>query len=824
MSHSVVIVESPAKAKTIEGYLGPGYTVLASYGHVRDLPSKDGSIDTQNNFHMTWELSSKSQQHISNIKKAVKNATTLYLATDPDREGEAISWHVSEILKSNKQNMAFKRIVFHEITANAIKQAIQNPRDIDQNLVDAYLARRALDYLVGFSISPILWRKLPGSRSAGRVQSVALRLIVDREEEIESFISQDYWTIAGNFQTPKHEDFTTKLTHLPNGKKLEKFDIKSTQEAKDLVSLLAQDSYHIAKVETKKTKRNPTAPFTTSTLQQEASRKLGFGASKTMQVAQKLYEGISLGGEVTGLITYMRTDSVTLSQDAITQARQFIESDYGKAYLPTAPRAYKSKAKNAQEAHEAIRPARISLKPQDIQQYLSADQYKLYDLIWKKTLASQMESAIFDQVSADLKTNNNTNQAIFRATGSTLVFDGFLKAYREGIEHGQVVEKDENQLPELREDSPVQTNSIKEDQHATQPPPRYTEASLVKQLEELGIGRPSTYAPLLQVLQDRSYVTLDKKQFNPSDRGRIVTSFLKHFFERYIAYDFTADMEEELDSIAEGHLSWLKSVGTFWEHFKPDIDKMEPIRITEVIETLEKDLNQFLFAGKPEGERPCPKCSESKENKSEIGQLHLKLGKFGAFLGCSNYPDCKYTKPIGEQNEQSTEYSAAGEPKALGNDTEDSTPITLRKGPYGWYLQWDKAEEPTQPTEDKKGKKKKGATPKRVSIPNGFDLSSIDINLAMKLKRLPFEIGNHPETNLIIKVGIGRFGPYVQHDGVFASIPKAISFLDISLDEAVELLEKKKQRVAAPKAKKVVKKAVKPKATKTTKAKKDTKA
>lgn len=808
MGHSVVVVESPAKAKTIAKYLGAGYTVLASYGHVRDLPAKDGSVDPNNKFHMLWEISAKSRTHMQAIQKALKGASMLYLATDPDREGEAISWHVREILHDwhalGKVNV--QRIVFHEITPRAVKQSIEKPRDIDSNLVDAYLARRALDYLVGFSISPVLWRKLPGARSAGRVQSVALRLIVDREQEIEAFISQDYWTIEGSFVTPQKESFAARLTHTLGGKKLDKFDIKSTEEAQKLCDSLRTGKYCVSSVEAKQVKRHPAAPFTTSTLQQEAARKLGFSASKTMQVAQKLYEGVDVRGETIGLITYMRTDSVNLSGDAITAARNFIQKDYGKNYLPDQPRTHKNKAKNAQEAHEAIRPTQLDWRLQDISTYLSADQQKLYALIWKRTLASQMESALFDQVSADIAATDQQNKgAIFRATGSTLAFDGFLRVYQEGRDEDEITDDDDRRLPKLTPHIDVSTKQIIEEPHATQPPPRYTEASLVKRLEELGIGRPSTYAPVLHVLQDRHYVTLEKRQFVPSDRGRIVTSFLVHFFGRYVAYDFTAGMEKELDDIADGDQSWLKSVGQFWKDFHPNIEKMSPIRITEVIDMLEKDLARFLFQDASDGERYCPQCVGTMGKTPSTGQMHLKLSKFGAFLGCSRYPDCKHTQKlnhsVSSDDGQTTEQGDS-EPSVIGIDPHDKATITLRKGPYGWYVQWDN---PTVVEESPATKGKKGTKTnvKRVSVPAGMEIGQVDLKLALRLKSLPFELGQHPETGLVIKVGYGKFGPYVQHDGMYASIPKSISmFLDITVAEACQLLAAKKARALQKAAKK----------------------
>lgn len=800
----MVVVESPAKAKTINKYLGNDYVVIASYGHVRDLPAKNGSVLPDNQFSMIWETDSRGEKQISEIASALKGAENLYLATDPDREGEAISWHVQQALDERKalKDKAVQRIVFHEITKQAVSQAMQHPRSINSSLVEAYLARRALDYLVGFTLSPVLWRKLPGSRSAGRVQSVALRLIVEREQEIEAFKSQEYWTISAQLLTPKQENFTARLTHF-QGKKLEKFDIPNSEKANQICKELITQKLTVDAIEKKQTKRHPAPPFITSTLQQEAARKLGFSASRTMQTAQKLYEGITIAGETTGLITYMRTDSVQLAQEAITEARSFLKKAYGENYVPSSPRQFKNKAKNAQEAHEAIRPTQLSRRPQEVAAYLDDSQLKLYELIWKRTLASQMESALFDQVTIDI--TNPNKETVFRSTGSTQVFDGFLRLYQEGVDEGSETEDGESILPIMNQGDALKTESIDPFQHFTQPPPRFTEASLVKKLEELGIGRPSTYAPLIQVLQDRDYVKLEKRQFIPEDRGRLVTSFLTHFFKRYVEYDFTANLEEQLDEISSGQRPWRQVMESFWKDFYNTVEATQPLRITEVIEKLEEDLDHYLFQGTPKEQRICPLCNQ--------GHVSLKLGRFGAFLGCSNYPECKYTRPIGQNSEAASENAPDNEPVTVGNDPTTQELITLRKGPYGAYLQWDPllgqsaalpVEEPetTEKKTRKKTTKKKAAAkpkPKRISIPNGFSASDMTLEMALKLKELPKDIGINPETGLSMVIGIGRFGPYVKHGTTFVSIPKTINVLEITLQEAAELVEKKLKQPAKTK-------------------------
>jgi DNA topoisomerase-1 len=790
VTQNVVVVESPAKAKTINKYLGKDYVVLASYGHIRDLPSKNGSVDPNNNFSMIWGMEGKSLDHVKSIEKALKGAKHLLLATDPDREGEAISWHVEQVLRERGvlNNVDVKRIVFNEITKNAIQGAIKSPRDVNQELVDAYMARRALDYLVGFNLSPVLWRKLPGSRSAGRVQSVALRLIVEREQEIEKFTTTEYWSVAAHFISPQGENFTARLTHY-KGEKLDKFSISKETQAKEIVTDLLTHAYQVEAIESKEQKRSPAAPFITSTLQQEASRKLGFGASRTMQVAQRLYEGVDIGGETVGLITYMRTDSVNLSNEAIGQIRGFIEKEYGPKYLPSSPRAYKSKAKNAQEAHEAIRPTNINLKPADVARYLDEAQLKLYTLIWNRSMACQMENALFNQVGVDIC--DPSKKHAFRATGSTLIFDGFLKVYREGRDEDQAPEDDENYLPPLKQQDNLKTKGIEPSQHFTQPPPRYSEATLVKKLEELGIGRPSTYASLIQTLQDRAYVKLEKRQFIPEDRGRLVTSFLSNFFKKYVEYDFTAHMEEELDEIANGKRSWLDVLQTFWQDFHANVEITEPLRLTEVIDRLEEDLSQFLFQGAPKEERICPQCN--------TGHLSLKLGKFGAFLGCSNYPDCKYTRQLGSTSDEPGENMVTGpEPHQIGIDPDTQNPISLRKGPYGFYLQWEGEEVSPPPLkEGTKSKKKAAPKPVRAPVPPGVDPQSITLEMALKLKKLPFTIGIHPSDGKPLMVGIGRFGPYIKYEDKFVSIPKSHDLFTLTVDEAVDLIAKKEARAAS---------------------------
>ena len=771
----VVVVESPSKAKTINKYLGEDYKVIASYGHVRDLPSKNGAVNPEEDFALTWEVHPDSEKHLKEIASLAKKATHLYLATDPDREGEGISWHIANILEERKvlKDVVTKRIVFNEITKKAILEALNKPRDIDPYLIDAYMARRILDYLVGFNLSPVLWRKLPGSRSAGRVQSVALRLITDREQEIEKFKTREYWSVQVDCSNQNKNTFSAKLNVL-DGKKLDKFDLFSKDEANKALKVIEGSNFSVDSIEKKRVNRNPQPPFTTSTLQQEASRKLGFSVTKTMQVAQKLYEGIDLGGETVGLITYMRTDSVQVGQDAVTAAREGIVSFFGEKYLPKEPRLYKTKAKNAQEAHEAIRPTDISKNPKMLENFLSLDQKKLYDLIWKRMITSQMASAEIDQVGIDIASEDK--KTVLRATGSTVFFDGFLKVYEEGKDD-QADDGDEKLLPIMVIDEKIAKEKITPSQHFTQPPPRYSEASLVKKMEELGIGRPSTYASILQVLQDRQYVRLDKKVFFSEDRGRVVTAFLCNYFGKYVEFDFTAKLEDELDQISDGKLPWKKVIGDFWNDFKIAVDATKTLTITQVLETLETELSDCFFPKKNDEEDPrkCPSCA--------TGRLGLRLGKFGAFIGCTDYPTCSYTKKIGiddasaEDEPMETDF-----PRVLGNDPKTGREITLKKGPYGIYVEMALPEDAT--------KKQK---PKRASLPKGVEPSTINLETALPYLALPRLVGIHPETGEEITANVGPFGPYVKHKNMFVSLKKTDSLLEVDLTRALELIKQKEE-------------------------------
>ena len=769
----VVVVESPAKAKTINKYLGPDFQVLASYGHVRDLPAKDGSVDPEQDFAMAWEVDPRGEKRLKEIAQAVRNADQLYLATDPDREGEAISWHIIDELKKRKalKDKPVKRVVFNEITKNAVVDAFKHPRDLNQELIDAYLARRALDYLVGFTLSPVLWRKLPGSKSAGRVQSVALRLICEREAEIETFKPREYWTVAAFLKGVDTVSFETRLTRF-GGRKLDKFDLDSEAKATEAVRLLeAARSFTVESIEKKQVKRNPQPPFTTSTLQQEASRKLGFGATQTMRVAQKLYEGFDIGGETLGLITYMRTDGVSMSNEAVSGARRLVSSTFGDRYLPDAPRIYKSKAKNAQEAHEAIRPTDFTRQPSEMRHHLPSDEARLYELIWKRALASQMESALLDQVTVDVAVDRDA--AMLRATGTTVAFDGYYKLYQEGRDdNGGEPDDGEARLPRLEHGQDLNRERVVPQQHFTQPPPRYSEASLVKRLEELGIGRPSTYASILQVLQDRDYVTLEKRRFLPQDRGRLVTAFLSSFFERYVQYDFTAKLEEELDDVSGGRIDWRSVLRRFWEAFSQAIDGTKELRITNVIDTLDEVLGPHFFprnSDEPDKDpRRCPACGE--------GRLGLRLGRSGGFIGCSNYPDCRFTKPLavpGEGDGEDATVDLANQPRVLGQDPQSGLDVTLRKGPFGIYVQLGDAEA-------------KGEKPKRVSLPPGYTAEDLGLQTAIKLLSLPRSLGHHEGSE--ITAGIGRYGPYVKRGPTYKSIPSDEDVLHIGLNRAVDLL------------------------------------
>ena len=673
---NIVVVESPAKAKTINKYLGRGYEVLASFGHVRDLPAKDGSVDPDQNFHMIWEVDGKAQKRLADIANAVKGADKLILATDPDREGEAISWHVLEVLKQKRalKDMPVERVVFNAITKQAVLEAMKHPRSIDQALVDAYLARRALDYLVGFTLSPVLWRKLPGARSAGRVQSVALRLVCDRELEIEKFVAREFWSLVATLATPRGDTFEARLVGA-DGKKIQRLDIGNGADAEAFKQALEQAAFHVAAIELKPARRNPYPPFTTSTLQQEASRKLGFAPAHTMRIAQRLYEGIDIGGETVGLITYMRTDGVDIAPEAITAIRASIGKEFGAKYVPGEPRRYLVKAKNAQEAHEAIRPTDPSLRPRDVSRRLDADQAKLYELIWIRAVASQMESAELERTTVDITAKVAGRMLDLRATGSVVRFDGFLKVYQEGRDDEED-DEDSRRLPAMSHGEALQKRQIEASQHFTEPPPRYSEASLVKRMEELGIGRPSTYASILQVLKDRSYVRLDKRRLVPEDRGRIVVAFLESFFSRYVEYDFTADLEEQLDRVSNNEVEWRELLRQFWRDFTAAVGEIKDVRIGQVIDALDEMLAPHIYPPRVDGTDPrlCPVCG--------TGRLSLRLGKFGAFIGCSNYPECRNTRPLSPAGADGAADTAT---RRLGQDPETGLDVTLRIGTF-WSL------------------------------------------------------------------------------------------------------------------------------------------
>ena len=761
----LVVVESPAKAKTINKYLGSDYKVLASYGHIRDLPSKDGSVDPDNDFAMTWEFSPVGKKHLNDIIAALKDCDTLILASDPDREGEAIAWHILEELKEKKKlnGKKIERVVFHEITKSAVKEGIENPREIDQDLVSAYMARRALDYLVGFNLSPILWRKLPGSKSAGRVQSVALRLICDRENEIDKFKAEEYWTIDVDLLTAQKAEMLTHLINL-DGKKLDKFTINSEEKALAAKAKIEAQNFAISNVERKKASRYPAPPFTTSTLQQEAARKLRFSAKKTMQVAQKLYEA--------GIITYMRTDAVNLSKEAIKACREAIEKYFGASYLPKTAKEYKNKTKNAQEAHEAIRPSDVMNTPKKMELKLDSDAYKLYELIWKRTVACQMNPAILDRVVVDAKSADG--KILLRANGQVIQFDGFLKLYQESKDDSD--DDDENTiLPNVETGESVEKKEIKPAQHFTTPPPRFTEASLVKKLEELGIGRPSTYANIIAVLQERKYVKVEKLRFIPEDRGRIVTVFLENFFKKYVEYDFTAQMEEFLDDVSAGAMQWKKLLAGFWAKFIKNIDEVKPLQLTEVINKVDEALSAHLFPPREDGSDPriCPKCGK--------GRLSIKFGKFGAFLGCSNYPECSYTKPLTDTKEEEEEAAnasaqklASGEDKILCQMNEQN--VYLRKGPYGYYVQLGDASGNTE-------------KPKRCSLPKFVKPEELTAEQAQILLSLPRDLGNGIEAN------IGKFGQYIKQGTKSKSLSGEDNIFNITSERAEELL---KNAVAKP--------------------------
>ena len=763
---NIVIVELPAKAKTVNKYLGPGYRVIASYGHVRDLPSKNGSVVPDNDFEMHWDVEPKAAKRLDEIAKAVKGASKLILATDPDREGEAISWHVLQVLDRKKAlaGIPVERVVFNAVTKEAVLDAMRHPRAIDGPLVNAYLARRALDYLVGFTLSPVLWRKLPGARSAGRVQSVALRLVCDRELEIEKFKAQEYWSILAELANAKNETFQARLFSI-GGKKLDKFDIADQVTAERLKAALEGGRFTVSNIESKSQRRNPAAPFTTSTLQQEASRKLGFSPRHTMQLAQRLYEGVDLGGEAEGLITYMRTDGVQIVPEAVAAVRRLLTKLYGERYIPASAREYETKAKNAQEAHEAIRPTDFSKDPDSVSRYLDDDAARLYKLIWQRTLASQASSADIERTTVDIDVTAKDGSAYgVRATGSVVRFDGFLKIYEEGID--EAIGED-GALPALTKGERLDPRKIEAKQHFTEPPPRYSEATLIKKMEELGIGRPSTYATTLNVLRDREYVRLDKKRLYPEDKGRLVTAFLESFFSRYVEYDFTADLEEKLDLISAGKLEWKDVLRDFWREFIGAVNDIGDLRIAQVLEALNDLLGPHIFPEPAEGgdARACPSCG--------AGRLSLKVGKFGAFIGCSNYPECRYTRQLAETGEK----APPAEAKVLGTDPETGLEVTLRTGRFGPYVQLGEGN----------GKEK----PKRASIPKGTDPDSLELDRALALLALPREVGAHPETGKPILAGFGRYGPYVQHDGKYASLSSPEEVFEVGLNRAVSLLAEK---------------------------------
>ena len=769
----VVIVESPAKAKTINKYLGPGYEVLASYGHVRDLPAKDGSVRPEQDFSMDWEIDPKAKKRLADIAAAVKRADRVILATDPDREGEAISWHVLQVLRDKKvlRDKPVERVVFNAVTRQAVQEAMRQPRDIDEPLVDAYLARRALDYLVGFTLSPVLWRKLPGARSAGRVQSVALRLVCDREAEIERFRPQEYWSVVATLRTPRNDTFAARLVGL-DGKKVDRLSIGSGDEANVAKRRLEASVFTVASVESKPQRRNPQPPFITSTLQQEAQRKLGFNATRTMQIAQRLYEGVDIGGETAGLITYMRTDGVDLAPEALSAARRVIKGEYGAAYLPEAPRRYHSKVKNAQEAHEAIRPTDLSRLPADAARFLDRDQARLYELIWKRTIACQMESAELERTIIDITATSAEGEAALRATGSVIRFDGFLTLYQEGRDDAE--DEDGGRLPALTAGERVEREKVEADQHFTEPPPRYTEASLIRRMEELGIGRPSTYAQTMETLKKRDYVRLEKKRLLPEERGRIVTAFLEDFFRRYVEYDFTADLEEKLDRISAGELSWKDVLSDFWRDFAANVEQASEVSRAQVLDALNELLADHLFpqpanSGDP---RACPTCA--------AGRLSLKLGRYGAFIGCSNYPECRYTRQLGANGEDNATAAASSEGVTLGEDPETGLTVTLRSGRFGPYVQLG--------PDAGKGEEK----PKRASIPKGWAVDEIDLAAALKLLLLPRKIDAHPETGKPITAGIGRYGPFVSHDGNYANLDSVDEVFTVGANRAISLLAEKK--------------------------------
>ena len=779
---NLVIVESPAKAKTINKYLGDNYTVLASYGHIRDLPSKNGSVDPEQNFRMEWEVDSFSKKYLKEITDVAKESSKIILATDPDREGEAIAWHVKEYLNDKKllKDKEIERVVFNEITKKAVIHGIENPRQIEPLLVDAYMARRALDYLVGFNISPILWTKLPGSKSAGRVQSVALKLITEREHEIESFNPEEFWTLSVKFNDDKNNSITSIISQL-NGNKIEKFSFKNKNEINKAIESIKEKKFSITDISSKIVSRNPSGPFTTSTLQQTASSRLGFGASRTMQIAQKLYQGIEIEGETVGLITYMRTDGTNLSVDAVNSFRDYIKNDLGTEYLPEKPLNYSGKkAKNAQEAHEAIRPTEITRTPSAIKKYLSTDQIKLYDLIWSRALSSQMESAKFDRNTITISSEDGAT--ICKASGSVLKFDGFIKIYSS-----QSKDDNEDILPQMSKGL-VNIEALIDEQHFTQPPPRYSEASLVKKLEELGIGRPSTYASIISTIANRGYAEITNKRFFPTDRGKLISAFLQKLFSKYVDYNFTAGLEDQLDDITSGKETWIKVLEMFWKDFNNNVSQVKEKRTREVLDLLNESLGELIFEKNSEGkiDRSCKLCNE--------GTLSLKNSfRGGAFIGCSNYPECKFTRPLSKA--KAAAQAQLAEPKFIGKH-DNGNDIYLKNGRFGPYLQYEiNAEDiEEQKTKKRKTKKKKDENEnlKNVSIPKGIELNDVDLDKAKFLCSLPKNLGVNPDNQKDILLNTGRYGPYLKCDNKSARIENIDEIFSIGLNRAITLIAEAK--------------------------------
>ena len=771
---NLVIVESPAKAKTINKYLGDNYTVLASYGHIRDLPSKNGSVDPLKKFKMIWEVDSFSKKYLKEITDVAKKSEKIILATDPDREGEAIAWHVKEYLDEKKllKDKKIERVVFNEITKKAVTKGIENPRNIEPNLVDAYMARRALDYLVGFNISPILWTKLPGSKSAGRVQSVALRLLTEREHEIEQFLPEEFWTLNVDFKSSKGDILRSNIVKI-NDSKIEKFSFKNKEDINNAIEIIKKSNYKISDINSKIYTRNPSGPFTTSTLQQTASSKLGFGASRTMQIAQRLYQGIDIDGDTVGLITYMRTDGTNISKDAINDFRNFIEKTYGNNYLPSEPNNYSGKkAKNAQEAHEAIRPTDITRTPELMKKFLSTDQVKLYDLIWSRALSSQMEAAKFDRKTITIVSENNLNQ--FKCSGSTIKFDGFLKLTR-------IDDEDEKIIPEVNKDE-VSIEDFIDEQHYTQPPPRFSEASLVKKLEELGIGRPSTYASIISVISNRGYADIVNKRFFPTDRGKLLSAFLEKLFSKYVDYGFTAGLEEQLDDITSGKEEWIRVLDNFWKDFNLNVLNVKEKRTREVLDLLNESLGELIFEADKNGniDRKCKLCNS--------GELSLKNSfRGGAFIGCSNYPECKFTRPLSKS--KANDQIALAEPKLVGQN-ENGKEIFLKNGRFGPYLQYEKIDD--EKNTKKKKKKKENENLRNVSIPKGIEIDQIDLEKAKYLCSLPKVIGKHPDNGNDITINSGRFGPYLKCENKSARLENVEELFTIGLNRAIALIAEAK--------------------------------